>query len=166
MSRFRLLLFHSRVNRKLNCKEKKKKREPPIHEGTRASLEMCCNVCNVVMLWQNLLAVGLVFLLDLVDEVFDVNLHAEDAASIDEDLGEEHQHRAVYLTFRRQKETGCCHCRSEDEQQASGDFLGHASPKADRMAVMLVRITLIITAQVFLVCCVIALVMVNGSLTL
>ena len=133
------------------------------------SLEMCCNVCNVcnvVMLWQNLLSLGLVFFHDLVDEVFDVNLHAEDATGIDQDLGEEHQHCAVYLTFRRQKKAGCCHCRSEDEQQASGDFLGHASPKADRMAVMLVRITLIITAQVFLVCCVMALVMVKGSLTL
>ena len=85
-----------------------------------------------------------------MDEVF----HSEDAARIDEYLGEEHQHRAVYLTFRRQQQTGGCHCCPKDEKQQGGDFLGHVSPKADRMAVREVRITLTMTDHLFFVSCV------------
>ena len=80
-----------------------------------------------------------------------------------ENLCEEHQNAAVNLTLWRHEETRCCHCGTEDEQQQRGCSLHHASPKADRMAVMVVRMALIITAQVFLVCCVMTFFVFIGS---
>ena len=92
----------------------------------------------------------------LVYEVFDVDFHSEHAARIDEHLSEEHQHAAVYLTFGRHEEACSCHRRPEHEHQGGGYFLHHASPKADRMAVIVVRTTLIITDHLFLLSCVMA----------